>query len=230
MGPSMLTLTFETPEALVTAAADALRDAFQAVSPTPAAVMLSGGGTPLPVYAEVARRGGMAAPNVTAFFSDERMVPLDSPESNYGAARPMFLALGLEQNGRALAAPTALPLDDAAAAYEDRLRGLITPPGRVSLGILGVGADGHTASLFSPEDVLRGRGRLAIPVPRAQGPDRVSVTGDFLARVERLIFLVAGPEKASVAAILQNDPTQLIAGQAVVQCERVELWTAGLGA
>lgn len=226
----MLHKAFPSSHALVSAAAGLLSDAFQYNGPASHAIMLSGGGTPLPVYAEVARRGGMAAPNVTAFFSDERMVPLDAAESNYGAARPMFLALGLEQNGRAVAVPTALPLDAAAAAYEDRLRGLITPPSRVSLGILGVGADGHTASLFCPEDVLRGRGRLAIPVPRAQGPDRISVTGDFLARVERLIFLVAGPEKASVAAILQDDPTQLIAGQAVAQCEHIELWTAGLRA
>jgi 6-phosphogluconolactonase len=224
----MLHRNFPSSQALVSTAAEALLEAFQAPAPSPCSIMLAGGGTPQPVYAEVARRGIKAAPNVTAFFSDERMVPRDDPQSNYGSARPMLLSLGLEKSGHALSVSTELPLDEAAAAYEARLRGLLAPPNRIALGVLGIGSDGHTASLFSLHDIARGRGRLAIPVSRVDGPDRVSVTADFLGHVERVLFLVVGPEKAAIATRILEDPSQIIAMQAVKGCGQVEVWTADL--
>jgi 6-phosphogluconolactonase/glucosamine-6-phosphate isomerase/deaminase len=92
------------------------------------------------------------------------------------------------------------------------------------LGILGLGADGHLASLFRPEDLRRGGGRYAIAVPRDPGPDRVSVTRELLLLIERLVFLVVGAEKAEVVKRAEHDDPRLTAIQGVRGAKSVELW------
>ena len=216
---------FESRAALYAAAAQMLAEALS----LSAAVMLSGGETPFPAYEEAARMGGGAAEGARVFFSDERMVPYDDDRSNYGRTRALLQRMGLDADERVLRVPTELPLGDAAAAYGAMLEGLVPPRGSIALGLLGLGDDGHTASLFSVEDIERGRGGLAVAVPRTPGPDRVSVTPGLLAQVERIVFLTVGADKAAMVARFLDEPLQVVAGQAVEGCGHVELWSAELG-
>ena len=187
------------------------------------AVMLSGGSTPIPAYLDLARRGLTAAPGLTVLLSDDRYVPSDSDQSNYHQSRALFTALNLTAD-QVLRIRTELPLPQATMDAEGRLSQLLAGGRGITLGLLGLGADGHTASLFSAADLERARGRLAISVHRPDGRDAVSVTPTVLERVEQLIFLVAGADKrAALDALLRRQPG-LTAWQAVRGCRAVEVW------
>lgn len=189
------------------------------------AVMLSGGTTPLPAYGALAAGGLTVDPALRILFSDERYVPCDSEASNYHGARPLLHALALAP-GAVLRVRTELPLEAAAADYEAQLAALLGAGVPIALGLLGLGADGHTASLFSPEDLKRARGRLAIPVHRTDGLSAVSVTPDLISRITEPVFAVvcAGKHDA-IRALLARDPA-LTAWQAVQGCPAVGLWMA----
>ena len=191
----------------------------------PHAVMLTGGRTPRGLYGRVARSALRAAPSAHVLVSDERHVPLDSSESNYGMMRPMVASLGIDE-ARVMRVHTELPLEAAADRYHAELAAFIERGGRITLGLLGLGADGHVASLFEPADIARGQGRCAIAVPRTAGPDRISVTADLLARIEHLVFLVAGEDKAKIVARITQEPETVVAAQAVGRAARVEIWYA----
>lgn len=187
------------------------------------AVMLSGGSTPIPAYLELASRHLTPAPGLTILFSDDRYVPSDSDQSNYHQSRALFTSLGLPAQ-QVLRIRTELPLAQATADSASRLTQLLAGDRRITLGLLGIGADGHTCSLFSAADLERARGQLAISVHRPDGRDAVSVTPSVLERVDQLIFLVAGTDKrAAVAGLLQRRP-ELTAWAAVRSCRSVEVW------
>ena len=219
--PTLAARRFPTRAALEAALTDRLAAAIAA--PNSGAIMLSGGTTPLPAYRALGTRPPVHTAELAVLFSDDRYVPADSPSSNYCQSRPLLDALNLPQD-RLLRVRTELPLAAAAADYERRLDGLLAAGTRIGLGLLGLGAEGHTASLFAVADLERARGHRAIPVQRPDGLSAVSVTPELLAHVEEPVFLVAGRAKrTAVAALLAHDP-KLIAWAAVQGCARVELW------
>jgi 6-phosphogluconolactonase len=125
---------------------------------------------------------------------------------------------------RILRVRTELPLDRAVEDYERRLRALLRSATRMSLGILGLGADGHTASLFTEGDLQRAAGKLAISVQRPDGRSAVSVTPQVLSRIADVIFVVAGTDKrAALKALVERKP-ESIAARAVASCPKVEIW------
>jgi 6-phosphogluconolactonase len=145
-------------------------------APGAAALMLSGGTTPLPAYRALARPGVPHAAGLRILFTDDRYVPADSPASNYHQVQPLLAALALPP-AALLRVRTELPLEDAARDYEAQLAALLRSGGRIGLGLLGLGVDGHTASLFGTADLERARGRLAVAVPqRPDGLSAVSVS------------------------------------------------------
>jgi 6-phosphogluconolactonase len=185
--------------------------------------MLSGGHTPLPAYREVARRRPPRGDNLTVIYSDERYVPADSEASNYNATRVLLEALALP-GAQVLRVRTELPLDEAARDYEQRLRALLQAGARIGLALLGLGPDGHTASLFRPEHLRQSRGHLAIAVQRPDGMHGISVTPDFLASVAEPLFAVAGSGKHDAIAAFIRQDADLVALRAVAACPRAELW------
>lgn len=218
---------FPTRAELDAALADRLEQAIRATAKPSGGgnpvIMLSGGHTPIPAYCEVARRHPPRGEALTIIYSDDRYVPADSDASNYRATRPLLDALALSDT-QVLRVRTELPLEEAARDYQRSLRTLLQSNARIGLALLGLGPDGHTASLFRPEHIQQSRGRLAIPVQRPDGMQGISVTPDFLANVSEPLFAVAGPGKHdAIAAFLRQDPN-LIALQAVAACPAAELW------
>jgi 6-phosphogluconolactonase len=187
------------------------------------AVMLSGGTTPLPAYRALGERKVVPGAQLRVLFCDDRYVPATSPASNYYQSEPLLQALGLPP-ARVLRVRTELPLAAAAADYAAQLGTLLKGAGGVGLGLLGLGADGHTASLFTAADLQRARGQLAIAVQRPDGMSGVSVTPQFLAQVRELVFVVAGAGKdEAIRRLIAQDP-DLTAWAAVQECAAVELW------
>lgn len=219
----LATRRFDSRDALESALEERLARAIAA--PSAAALMLSGGTTPLPAYRALTKRSGLApAAGLRILFSDDRYVPADSPASNYHQARPLLDALALPPEAVVLRVRTELPLEEAADDYARQLAGLLRSGTRIGLGLLGLGADGHTASLFGAADLERARGHLAVAVHRPDGLSAVSVTPELLAQVDEPVFVAAGGGKRdAVRRLLARDPG-LIAWRAVAGCARVELW------
>jgi 6-phosphogluconolactonase len=212
---------FDTRAALDAALEERLARAIAV--PGPSALMLSGGQTPLPAYRALSARQLLHDAELRIVFTDDRYVPADSEKSNYHQTRPLLDALALPAHA-VLRVRTELPLQEAAADYGRQLAALATSGARVGLGLLGLGADGHTASLFTAADIERSRGRLAIDVQRPDGMSGVSVTPEFLAQVAEPVFVVTGGGKrAALAALTARDPA-LTAWRAVQGCPRVALW------
>jgi 6-phosphogluconolactonase len=220
---SLKLLRFADRAQLQSAVEERLQQALVTPTADAPAIMLSGGTTPIPAYLELAKRGLTPAAGLTLLFSDDRYVPSDSDQSNYHQSRPLFTSLGLRED-QVLRIRTELPLADATADSERRLTALLAEGRRITLGLLGLGADGHTASLFCAADLQRARGQLAVSVHRPDGRDAVSVTPAVLERVEQLVFVVAGADKRTALDALLRRATGLTAWQAVRGCRAVEVW------
>jgi 6-phosphogluconolactonase len=191
------------------------------------AVMLAGGTTPLPAYRALASRELPHDAALHILFSDDRYVPCDSPASNYHQTRALLDTLQLPPQ-QVLRVRTELPLEQAAADYDRSLTALLAAVGSIGLGLLGLGAEGHTASLFPDTDLERARGRLAIAVRRPDGMSAVSVTPELIARVTEPLFVVAGHAKHDAVEAFIAQDASLPAWRAVQGCAGVELWTAEL--
>lgn len=168
-------------------------------------VGLAGGSTPEGAYRALVS-AEIDWPRVDAWLTDERHVPLDHPDSNYGMARrALFDAV----DSRLHPVPWHADALTAAHRYEERLAGVLPagPAGlEPSLVILGLGVDGHTASLFpdcpQPEP---DRDYTAIAVPGKGW--RLTATYDLLGRAHHTLFLACGPAKAeALARVLGGAP------------------------
>lgn len=190
----------ESPEGLAEAAARAFVErAAEAVAERGRfAVALAGGSTPKATYEVLARdhTGDVDWPNVHAFFGDERTVPPDHEDSNFRMALEALLdrvPVGSVHRMRG-----ELPPDEAAAAYEEELKEFFgeVPP-VLDLVMLGIGADGHTASLFPETPALEATDRLVVanPVPKLD-TIRLTLTVPVLNAARSVNFLVAGEGKA----------------------------------
>jgi len=190
------------------------------------AVMLSGGRTPLPAYREVAARRPPPAKGLHLLFSDDRYVPVTSESSNYFQSRQLVSALGLPDS-QVLRVKTELPLGAAADDYDRQLSRMLDSGVTITLGLLGLGADGHTASLFNTSHLEQARGKLAIAVQRPDGLQGISVTPELLSKVAEPLFLVTGADKHAIVEEFLKSDSHLIARQAVAGCPKVEIWIAG---
>lgn len=170
-------------------------------------VALSGGSTPRDLYRRLAEspyRDQVPWARTYVLFGDERCVGPDDPRSNYRMAMDTLLhrvPVPVEQILRVTGEATDPAR--AAAAYEAELRGLFAAEGsaRFDLVLLGVGTDGHTASLFPGSGALEETSRwvAASFVPKL-GSWRVTLTLPALNAARRVLFLVTGEPKARVFA------------------------------
>ena len=218
--------TLSTRRFLSRAALDAALEARlrQAIAASEAsAIMLSGGKTPLPAYRALSAGPLPHDDRLHVLFSDERYVPSDAEASNYHQSRALLDALGLPPE-LLLRVRTELPLQEAAADYDRQLATLLSSGLHIGLGLLGLGVDGHTASLFGPPDLERARGYYAIAVQRPDGMSAVSVTPELLTTVGEVLFVVAGRGKQDAVAALIAQDARLTAWRAVQGCAAVTLW------
>lgn len=166
----------------------------------PRTVALAGGSTPRPLYRALAEQT-YPWPEVEVFFGDERCVPPDHADSNFGMAHDALLA-------RVPARVHPMPGETCAAdAYERTLRerfGDEVPS--LDLILLGLGEDGHTASLFPGNPALDERDRWVVRVERPDHP-RLTLTLPVLSAARAAMFLIEGEAKREpLRKLLDGDP------------------------
>jgi 6-phosphogluconolactonase len=213
-------ITVADPAALAKAAAERLL-ARVAANSGRVAICLTGGSSPKQLYQLLgsdAYRSRMPWQRVHWFIGDERFVPATDPLNNFSMAREAFLdRCAPAANIHPIPTATADPADPdrGAALYEQELKSFYgadtldqaTP--LFDLVLMGVGADGHTASLFPDDPALDETARWVVGVPRANAEPfvpRVTLTLPTLASCREMLFEVAGTEKRAIL-------TRLLAGE-----------------
>jgi 6-phosphogluconolactonase len=177
------------------------------------ALALAGGDTPRRLYGVLAADPEWPATETEFFFGDERAVPPEHADSNYRMARETLLApLRIDpQRVHRIEAERA-DLDEAARAYEAELVRVLGAGGgplpQLDCLLLGMGADGHTASLF-PRSAALAETRRAVVASRVpgSGAPRVTITFPLIERARSVLVLVCGEAKAAaLAEVLEGPP------------------------
>lgn len=171
-----------------------------------ASFVLAGGSTPRPIYERIASAEDHALDwsKVVVAWGDERCVPPDDPASNFKLAHETLLT-----NCRPAAVVRLRgELGPVAAAdkYEEELASALgSPRPEFDVVLLGLGSDGHTASLFPGEPVVTGRWAAPAHGPPPH-PERVTLTVEALNAARHVLFVVIGANKAAaVKQILEDD-------------------------
>jgi 6-phosphogluconolactonase len=186
------------------------------------AVSLSGGSTPRRLYE------CLAAPDIASrfpwkrthwFWGDERFVPHDHPDSNYRMAREAFFSRVAVPADNIHAVPTeGLSPGQAAIAYEATLKRfygadtLASDRPLFDVTLLGIGNDGHTASLFPGQPALQETRRWVVAVIGAKAEARITLTYPALDSSRDVAFVVTGQEKRDVVARAQAGDRTIPAG------------------
>jgi 6-phosphogluconolactonase len=171
----------------------------------PFRIVLSGGSTPRAAYQFLACKD-VDWDCAEIFFGDERFVPPDHKDSNYRMVQETLLASGFVNPRKLLAIPTDGTPQSAADRYDETLRqqyGAGTLEDGVPLfhlTLLGLGDDGHTASLLPGQPVLLERERWAAAVPQGRAEPRITLTYPALESSALILFLVSGASKRDALA------------------------------
>ena len=194
------------PEAVARAAADAIAAAITGAVAArgEAHVALAGGTTPQRAHALLAGRAELPWERVSLYFGDERCVPPDHPDSNHLAAAGSLLdpLAGRLDPARVHRMRGEDPDRDAAARDADA-----DLPDRLDLLVLGLGPDGHTASLFPGSDALDEAVRRVVPVFGPKPPPwRLTITPPVIAAARAVLVLATGAAKADAARRALTDP------------------------
>ncbi|MBL7201409.1 MAG: 6-phosphogluconolactonase [Anaerolineae bacterium] len=210
----MHTETYDNASSLARAGAEA----FASLASRAAAargrftVALAGGSTPRATYALLASdefASSVCWQKTVIFWGDERCVPPTHRQSNYATARRALLDRVPIPGGQIHRMRGELPPEQAAADYRSTLRAALGTGSRLDLVLLGMGAEGHTASLFPGTTALKERERTAVAVyVEALQAWRVTLTLPALNAARHVLFLVSGKGKARA-------PARLLAGEAL---------------
>ena len=209
------------PQTLARHVAEWMTQAALAAS-RPFRVSLSGGSTPKTLYSLLSSddfRERFPWERVSWYWGDERFVPYDHPDSNYRMTREAMLAKAPVPPENVHPVPADGTPEEAARRYERTLReayGTATlDPARplFDITLLGLGADGHTASLLPGQPVLDERTRWVMAVSHGRPEVRITMTYPPIDSSRSVAFLVAGREKAAILNTIRGGDSALPAAR-----------------
>ena len=215
----MTDLVEPTPEALAEAAAHWIT-AYLAPRPGRIALSLSGGSTPRILYETLARpphSGAMPWDRIHVWWGDERFVPTTDPRSNTAMVRAALLDHVPIPEANIHPVPTMdTTPEQAAQAYEHDLRAFhgddLAKP-LFDLVLLGLGTNGHTASLFPGQPAVEERTAWAAPVAPPGEPIRITLTFPPLESCSTAAILACGPDKRGVVTRVRAHDPALVASR-----------------
>lgn len=207
--PAPLLRRLPDPDALAREAAAILAEAVHAgiAEHGRAVIGVSGGSTPGPAYALFGADASVDWSKVWIFLVDDRHVRRDSPKNNLFLLRGSLLKDAPVPESQILAPDPSLPPDECARVYGQMLSALVGRY-RPDLLVLGMGDDGHIASLFPPVDASAWGpdGAIHTTTDHFDIPHRISATLPVLMRARRAVFLLKGADKQRVWAEMEGSP------------------------
>jgi len=198
-------------------------------------VAISGGSLPkliAPGLVEAAEGKTIDFSNWHVFFADERFVPLDHEDNSFRACNEALFSKVPVPASQIYAVDTKLEtVEEAAAAYEKQIATVVevsTADGKPQLDLvmLGMGPDGHTASLFPGHELLQESERLVRSLTDSPKPpsSRVTLTLPAINSAEQIMFVAAGASKASVLPVAVGKPDPKIPASQVRSARGEVLW------
>ncbi|WP_456417803.1 6-phosphogluconolactonase [Thiolapillus sp.] len=163
-------------------------------------LVLAGGGTPARAYRLLAEQGRPDWPAWRFYFGDERCLPADDPDRNSVMAEQNLFRHIPVQNGQIHVIPAEQGAEAAAASYAREIETVLP----FDLVLLGLGEDGHTASLFPGREYPEEQLVVAVHDAPKPPPDRVSLNYGALSSAHELLFLVSGQGKAGAVRQWRN--------------------------
>lgn len=196
-----------------------LTSSFEDWSREGSSCALSGGATAL-IFLTALRAANVDWKRITLFWADERAVPPEDPESNYGLAERMLLSPLGAKAPRAIRMPAEANLGQAALWYDDALATELNG-GSLDLALLGIGEDGHICSLFPGHKALLVEDLRAVAVEDAPKPPprRLSLTLRYVLQTKKIWLIAIGPRKlpvlqAAIDKTSNSTPLDLLMRQA----------------
>ena len=192
---------------------------------------LCGGNTPRPVYAKLAQSKDIPWERVQITFGDERCVPPEDAQSNFKMAKESLLDSVPIPAGNVFRIRGELPPEQAAQDYQDKLRQVASRFGETrylhDLLLLGLGEDGHSASLFPETAALEETERDVVAnfVPKF-GTHRITLTYPLLNAAREICFLINDPSKAGVIDAIVAGGSSFPAGKVAPSSGRLT-WLLG---
>ncbi|HEY9839155.1 MAG TPA: 6-phosphogluconolactonase [Candidatus Obscuribacterales bacterium] len=169
---------------------------------------LAGGSTPIPFFTALGQMADLPWQQLWLYWSDERCVPPNHPESNYGLARRHLLTRAHVPKQQIERLRGEIDPEVEARRYGELLRQRLPQQDRqpiLDLILLGLGEDGHTASLFpGDDDALASHEPCTAVIHPLSGQLRLSMTPGLINRARAVAFLVTGAAKAGILARVRN--------------------------
>jgi 6-phosphogluconolactonase len=185
-----------------------------------ASCAVSGGATAM-IFLPALREANVDWKKITLFWADERAVPPDDPDSNYGLAERMLLSPLGARAPRAIRMPADAPDLEAAARRYDEALAMELSDGALDLALLGVGEDGHIASLFPAHQALLADDQRVVAITDSPKPPprRLSLTMGYLLQTRTIWVIAIGPRKlpvlqAAINKTSSSTPLDLVMRQA----------------
>jgi 6-phosphogluconolactonase len=208
----MFEFTWDVTDDLVFGAMRYLTDAvsFAKTEGRRARIALSGGSTPRALFSYLGDHPKTLCPaEISLWWGDERPVPYASEESNFGVASRLWLDRWRDGSDDVHPWPTDLMPDEAARRYADELKRACPgeDPPVFDLVYLGIGPEGHTASLFPDSEALRSTSWTAAPYVASKKTVRLTFTLPILNHARRVVFMAAGEEKRAILDELRKLPS-----------------------
>jgi 6-phosphogluconolactonase len=212
----------DTPEAVTARALEVFLTTVQGAVQKQGrcSVALCGGSTPQALYAQLALRSDVPWAQVHFFFGDDRYVPHDHANSNYRMAQEVLFSKAPIPPENIHPMLTGKTAEEDAQAYAAVLAEYFrTGPPRFDLILLGMGNDGHTASLFPGDKSLEATGVVTVAYPRlseeaiATAPVRLTFTFSTLNQAHKVLFLITGKAKQKILAQVLKGEGGFPAGQ-----------------
>ena len=240
--PGMLVATPDAESFAIEAASrigKALRDGI--AKRGSATLALSGGNTPVPAYGLLAKDARIDWSKVEVFWVDERAVPPESPRSNYGGAKGPLLDAAKIPEANVHRMRGEDDADGAAREYEALLKSKVKPAfgdaPSIDVMVMGIGDDGHTASLFPGAPEVEVRDRLVVAVPARNGLEaRITLTAPVIESARALFVLAQGKDKAtplenvwSVEGSATEVPARILRNARGTLCWIIDRAAGGLG-
>jgi 6-phosphogluconolactonase len=205
---------FDTPELLAKSVANEIGSFISARSPSNGeySLVLSGGSTPRLLFRELVhlnKKNPISWENVKLFWGDERSVPPDHPESNFGMTRRELLDhISIPEENVIRIRGENAPKEEAQRYSDEIRRSFGIGEGKVPVFdwiLLGLGTDGHTASLFPESDALKVQNQICVATKHpTSGQDRLTLTLPVINRAERVTFFIVGKEKSKIISEIFN--------------------------
>jgi len=195
----------------------------QFTNPNKHIVTICGGSTPAPIYQKIAQMNLTKNPNLYILQSDERYVPNNSPQSNYKIQKQMVKSL-ITNPKQFIHPDCSLPINASVNKFATQIKQTIANKTTLSFALLGMGNDGHFASIFNQFQLQNAKNKIAISTIGADKLTRITISQDIIIQTKTIRFLINQTNKQQIVNQLSHTPQNILTWNALKNHPDLQFW------